>query len=111
MSNEHECLRAAIEANTRASMELTQVIQTECLTVIRTLADVIAAERRPWASPDEAADLLGIPRTTGGHHRRRIAEARKRGLIKKFRPGRKPAYWKAELRELAYKIATGDVVI
>lgn len=105
------CLTAALEENTKASLELIKAIRIDYLPAMQTLAEAISSERRPWASPDEAADLLGIPRTTGKHHRRRIAEARKRGLIKKFRSGRKPAYWKAELRELAYKIATGDVVI
>lgn len=74
-----------------------------------------------WASPssldalvccglvvvEEVVELLGIPRTKGEFHHRRLSRLVERGILKKVRVGKTPYYWKDELRAVASKVAEG----
>jgi hypothetical protein len=89
-------LQKAIHENTKA---------------FREMAEAIRRERSPWADPEEAADLLGIPRTKGKYHRRRLARLVDAGILNKVRTGKTPFYWKEELRKIAHRIAVGEITV
>jgi hypothetical protein len=67
-------------------------------------------KRRPWCDPEEAAEILGLNISASRKHRRKLSAMVDRGLIKKFRDGRPPMYWKEELQQLAVRRAEGKVV-
>lgn len=67
-------------------------------------------KRRPWCDPEEAAEILGLNISPSRKHRRKLSAMVDCGLITKFRDGRPPMYWKAELQQLAARRAEGKIV-
>lgn len=62
-------------------------------------------------SPTEAACILGIPVTTGNTHTRRLKYFREHGFLTKF-TGSSPYYYNvAELKQLAQRLANGQVAM
>ena len=61
--------------------------------------------------PEEAARILGIPITTGKTHTRRLKYFREHGFLTKF-TGTSPYYYNvAELKQLAQRLADGQVAM
>lgn len=96
--------------NAKELQQFTKAIQ-ESTEAFKEAVETLRRERSPWANPEDAADLLGIPRTKGKFHRRRLARLVDRGILKKVRAGKTPYYWKDELRAVALKVAEGDICV
>ncbi len=89
-------LIAALERNTNAQLEFIQAMNRS---------------QSEWLSPEDTAQMLGIPLTKSRSHRVRVANLVRRGLLNKVRVGRPPYYWKEEVQQLSMKIRDGKAVV
>ena len=79
--------------------------------VMNKLLNHLEKQATPWVDPDEAAQLLGLPISKSGNHRRKVAYLAKHGFIKRYRSGRPYQYWRDDVVALQPKIANGEVLL
>lgn len=90
--------------------ETLQAIKENTAALNQLIGLITAKETRSdWVPPEEAARIMGLSVTKGGEHRKRLRWCIREGVLKQFRPGRPPLYFRQELEKVAKKIASGEI--
>jgi len=69
------------------------------------------ANKKTWITPEEAAEILGLPITSSRTHTRRLRWYRDQGFLTKFQGRRPISYLRSDVEKLAKRIKNTEVII
>lgn len=69
------------------------------------------ANKKTWITPEEAAEILGLPITISRTHTRRLRWYRDQGFLTKFQGRRPISYLRSDVEKLAKRIKNSEVII